>query len=251
MSAIRFLVLAVVLALGVSPGSAWAQSTLRVVMHSDVKILDPIWTTAYIVRNHGYMVYDTLFAMDAKGEIKPQMVDKYDVSADKLTYTITLRDGLLWHDGDARHHRGLRGLRQAVGGQGLPRPEDVHVREGDAGRQPEDLQDRPEGADGARAPGPRQAQLERALHDAQARGRHRSQHADLRLHRLRPLRVQEGRVEARRQGGLREVRAVQAAPGAAVGAGGRQGRQGGPRRVARRSPTTRRLSTRCSPARST
>ena len=43
-------------------------------MHSDLKIVDPIWTTAYIVRNHGYMVYDTLFATDAKGEIKPQMV---------------------------------------------------------------------------------------------------------------------------------------------------------------------------------
>jgi len=68
-------------------------------MHSDVKIVDPIWTTAYITRNHGYMVYDTLFAMDEKGEIKPQMVDKHDVSADKLTYTFTLRDGLLWHDG--------------------------------------------------------------------------------------------------------------------------------------------------------
>jgi peptide/nickel transport system substrate-binding protein len=80
-------------------GPAAAQSTLRVVMHSDLKIIDPIWTTAYIVRNHGYMVYDTLFAMDAKGEIKPQMLDKYDVSADKLTYTLTLRDGLLWHDG--------------------------------------------------------------------------------------------------------------------------------------------------------
>ena len=78
---------------------ALAQTTLRVVMHSDLKIVDPIWTTAYIVRNHGYMVYDTLFAMDAKGEIRPQMVDKYDVSADKLTYTMTLRDGLLWHDG--------------------------------------------------------------------------------------------------------------------------------------------------------
>ena len=76
-----------------------AQTTLKVVMHSDLKIVDPIWTTAYIVRNHGYMVYDTLFAMDAKGEIKPQMVDKHDVSADKLTYTLTLRDGLLWHDG--------------------------------------------------------------------------------------------------------------------------------------------------------
>ena len=73
--------------------------TLRVVMHSDLKIVDPIWTGAYITRNHGYMIYDTLFAMDAKGEIKPQMVDKYEVSKDQLTYTITLRDGLLWHDG--------------------------------------------------------------------------------------------------------------------------------------------------------
>ena len=68
-------------------------------MHSDLKIVDPIWTTAYITRNHGYMIYDTLFATDAKGEIHPQMLDKYDVSADKLTYTMTLRDGLLWHDG--------------------------------------------------------------------------------------------------------------------------------------------------------
>src|SRR5438034_4840697 len=45
------------------------------------------------------MVYDTLFATDANGEIKPQMVGKYDVSTDKLTYTMTLRDGLVWHDG--------------------------------------------------------------------------------------------------------------------------------------------------------
>jgi peptide/nickel transport system substrate-binding protein len=73
--------------------------TLRVVAHSDLKILDPIWTGAYITRNHGYMVYDTLFAMDANGEIKPQMVDTYSRSADKLTYTFTLRDGLAWHDG--------------------------------------------------------------------------------------------------------------------------------------------------------
>ena len=78
---------------------AQAQKTLRVVMHSDLKILDPIWTTAYIARNHGYMIYDTLFAIDEKCEVKPQMVDKYDVSADKLTYTFTLRDGLEWHDG--------------------------------------------------------------------------------------------------------------------------------------------------------
>jgi peptide/nickel transport system substrate-binding protein len=77
---------------------AQAQTTLKAVMHSDVKILDPIWTTAYIVRNHGYMIYDTLFALDEKGEVKPQMVESFQESPDKLTYTFKLRDGLLWHD---------------------------------------------------------------------------------------------------------------------------------------------------------
>src|SRR5687767_1807192 len=78
---------------------AMAQTTLRLVAHSDLKVLDPIWTTAYITRNHGYMIYDVLFARDATGQIKPQMADKAEVSADKLTWTITLREGLEWHDG--------------------------------------------------------------------------------------------------------------------------------------------------------
>jgi len=95
-SIIATVALAVILGLA---GPAHAQKTLRAVMHSDLKILDPIWTTAYIVRNHGYMIYDTLFATDAKGEIQPQMVGNYEVSADKLTYILTLRDGLSWHDG--------------------------------------------------------------------------------------------------------------------------------------------------------
>ena len=78
---------------------AAAQKTLKVVMHSDVKIVDPIWTTAYITRNHGYMIYDVLMATDAKGAIQPQMLEGYTVSPDNLTYTFTLRDGLTWHDG--------------------------------------------------------------------------------------------------------------------------------------------------------
>lgn len=76
-----------------------AQSVLRVAMHADLRAIDPVWSTAYITRNHGYMIYDTLFAMNEQGEIKPQMVDGYDVSADGLTYSFTLREGLLWHDG--------------------------------------------------------------------------------------------------------------------------------------------------------
>ena len=73
--------------------------TLRVVMHSDLKTFDPIWSGAYIVRNHGYLIWDTLFSMDAQFHIQPQMVDKWSVSEDGLVYSFTLRDGLEWHDG--------------------------------------------------------------------------------------------------------------------------------------------------------
>ncbi len=88
----------VLAALGSSFVSAEGR-TLRAVMYSDLKILDPIWTTSYIVRNHGYMIYDTLFATDAAGEIKLQMLERHDVSADQLAHTFVLRKDLIWHDG--------------------------------------------------------------------------------------------------------------------------------------------------------
>ena len=72
---------------------------LRIVPQANLTVLDPVWTSAYVTRNHAYMVYDTLFGTDAKGAIKPQMVDKWSVSADKLVWTFTLRDGLEFHDG--------------------------------------------------------------------------------------------------------------------------------------------------------
>src|SRR5689334_6697206 len=72
--------------------------TVRAVMHSDLRVIDPGFTTAYITRDHGYMVYDTLLATDSSFKVQPQMAD-WKVSDDKLTYTFTLRDGLKWHDG--------------------------------------------------------------------------------------------------------------------------------------------------------
>src|SRR3954465_9745120 len=92
------------LARGLSLGAAVATpamaagKTITAVMHSDLRIIDPGFTTAYITRDHGYMVYDTLLATDSNFKIQPQMAD-YKVSDDKLTYTFTLRDGLKWHDG--------------------------------------------------------------------------------------------------------------------------------------------------------
>ena len=94
------LVRALMLVLAFAASSAAAQEkVLKFIPQADLRILDPITTTAYITRNHGYMVYDTLFATNAKFQVQPQMVDKWDISKDKLTYTFTLRDGLKFHDG--------------------------------------------------------------------------------------------------------------------------------------------------------
>jgi peptide/nickel transport system substrate-binding protein len=75
------------------------KKTLRFIAQSDLRVLDPIWTTAYITRNHGYMVFDTLFAIDAEFAPHPQMVGEHSLSPDKLTYQFKLRDGLGFHDG--------------------------------------------------------------------------------------------------------------------------------------------------------
>ena len=67
--------------------------------HADLKVLDPVWTTAFVTRHHGYMIYDTLFGLTQKGEIKPQLVDTYTASPDNLHYSFTLREGLKFSDG--------------------------------------------------------------------------------------------------------------------------------------------------------
>lgn len=91
---------AAITALPHRPARATADAkTLRFIAQSDLRVLDPIWTTAYITRNHGYCVFDTLFAVDAEFEPHPQMVGDYSISNDKLTYRFKLRDGLAWHDG--------------------------------------------------------------------------------------------------------------------------------------------------------
>ena len=95
----KYPTIAAVLSIAVLSSQAFAAGkTITAVMHSDLRVTDPILTTAYITRDHGYMVYDTLLATDSNFKIQPQMAD-WKVSDDKLTYTFTLRDGLKWHDG--------------------------------------------------------------------------------------------------------------------------------------------------------
>lgn len=90
------------IALSSATSSALAQpqpKTLRVVARSDLKVLDPTFTTAYITRDFGYMVYDTLFALDSRGNPQPQMVEKFNNSSDSKVWTFTLRPGLKFSDG--------------------------------------------------------------------------------------------------------------------------------------------------------
>ena len=81
---------------------AVAQGTPRVMRFapaSDLSSLDPIWTSSYPMRNHGYMVFDTLYGTNTKFQVSPQMAEGHTVSADGLVWDIRLRDGLRFHDG--------------------------------------------------------------------------------------------------------------------------------------------------------
>lgn len=92
-------VLSLLVAAGLVTAAHSAEKVLRIVPQSDLKILDPVWTTALVTRAHGYMIYDTLYALDEQGRIQPQMITSEEVSPDQRVWTFTLRDGLKWHDG--------------------------------------------------------------------------------------------------------------------------------------------------------
>jgi peptide/nickel transport system substrate-binding protein len=83
-----------------SVGRAQRARVVKFVPHANLTSVDPIWTTANITRNHGYMVYDTLYGMSLDLEPQPQMAAGHEVEADGRIWTITLRDGLVFHDGE-------------------------------------------------------------------------------------------------------------------------------------------------------
>jgi peptide/nickel transport system substrate-binding protein len=85
------------------PRPALAQGrsrVLRFVPEGNLANPDPVWTTTTIARNHGAMIWDMLYGLDASFEPQPQMVAGHELSDDRLTWRFTLRDGLLFHDGE-------------------------------------------------------------------------------------------------------------------------------------------------------
>jgi len=87
-----------------APAIARAQPSrvLKFIPQSDLAVLDPVWTTAYVTRNHGYLVFDTLYGQTGpeKGfKTTPQMLAGHNVEDDGKIWKLTLRDGLMFHDG--------------------------------------------------------------------------------------------------------------------------------------------------------
>src|SRR5215469_7497608 len=110
---------------------AQAQSELRFIPHADLASLDPVWTTADITRNHGNMIYDLLYGLDADFQPHPQMADGHRIEEDGLVWELMLRDGLHFHDGEKVLARDcvaciLRwGKRDAFGSTLMSRTEEV------------------------------------------------------------------------------------------------------------------------------
>src|ERR1700743_558687 len=90
------------LAITVIPLTAQAEdSTLRVSLNTELQVLDPIVTTINATRVFAHMVFDTLVGVDSKGVYRPQMLQGWTVSDDRMSWTFTLRDGLAFSDGKA------------------------------------------------------------------------------------------------------------------------------------------------------
>jgi peptide/nickel transport system substrate-binding protein len=92
-----FLVAGVTLA--ASRVQAQPAKVLRFVPRNDLDVTDPVWTSTYVTRNHGYLVYDTLYGLDENYRPHPQMMAGHVVEDDGRRWTLTLRDGLRFHDG--------------------------------------------------------------------------------------------------------------------------------------------------------
>ena len=104
------------------PALAQKKTVIRSVPIGNLRTLDPIWTTAYITRNHAYMIWDTLFALDADNKPQPQMVDTWSVSDDKLTYTLHAARRPQMARRSAGDGCGLRRLDAPLGRQGRHGP---------------------------------------------------------------------------------------------------------------------------------
>ncbi|MBR0680884.1 ABC transporter substrate-binding protein [Roseomonas eburnea] len=81
------------------PAGAQQRKVVRFVPQADLALLDPVFTTGLVTRNHGFLVFDQLYGLDDDFMPQPQMVEGHVIENDGRTWKLTLRDGLRFHDG--------------------------------------------------------------------------------------------------------------------------------------------------------
>jgi peptide/nickel transport system substrate-binding protein len=76
------------------------ERTLRFVPTPDLVALDPVWGAFRTTHAPAYLVFDTLYGLDEALVAHPQMVEGHTVDRDGLVWTLRLREGLRFHDGE-------------------------------------------------------------------------------------------------------------------------------------------------------
>ncbi|EHM01650.1 hypothetical protein HMPREF9946_01911 [Acetobacteraceae bacterium AT-5844] len=118
----------VVAGLYASEGNAQAQErVLKVAPSADLAVLDPMYSAVIITRLYSLMVYETLFSWDSKLQPQPQMVDRWSVAPDQLSWTFTLRPGLRFHDGSPVTTADVSAIAEAMDGAGRAGTEARHL----------------------------------------------------------------------------------------------------------------------------
>ena len=224
-----------------------AERLLRYVPYSNLIVMDPVWSISIIGLEHAFMTCDQLYGLDESYTPQPQMAAGHDLSDDKRRWRITLRDGLVFHDGEKVRAADCvasiaRWAKRDPFGQRMAALLD-EMRAG--GRQ--EFRNPPEAALCASAVRPGRHHL---LHPPRTPGEDRYRQGDHRPDRQRTVPLPGRRVRLRRPRRLRTARRLCAAPGNAVVLGRRQAGVFRPGRMEVHSRSRRPPPPRCKPAKS-
>src|SRR4051812_37233509 len=82
------------------PALGQAPKVLTHVPQASLGSLDPVWTTAVVTRNVATMLFETLYGRDEHLDPQPQMLEGHRSEDNAKRWTMRLRDGLRFHDGE-------------------------------------------------------------------------------------------------------------------------------------------------------
>lgn len=83
-----------------SEGSEKLKDTITVAITAEPPTLDPPMTVSNAALDIAIHFYETLYTMDENYTPQPMLAESYEANEDNTEYTFTLRDGVLFHNGE-------------------------------------------------------------------------------------------------------------------------------------------------------